>query len=112
MVRTLRLAATGLGSTPGWGTKIPRALSKNKSLMSDYYLPGTGLGMSYTDQIMCPADVGMEHFQLYANVSIVNKIHIHLEGLLSLQQFLSLCTLFQVVLKRVSLYLKRLVNTG
>ena len=55
--------------------------------------------------------VGMEHFQLYANVSIVNKIHIHLEGLLSLQQFLSLCTLFQVVLKRVSLYLKRLVNT-
>ena len=80
--------------------------------MSDYYLPGTGLGMSYTDQIMRPADVGMEHFQLYANVSIVNKIHIHLEGLLSLQQFLSLCTLFQVVLKRVSLYLKRLVNTG
>ena len=81
--------------------------------MSDYYLPGTGLGMSYTDQIMCPADVGMEHLHnMYANVSIVKKIHIHLEGLLSLQQFLSLCTLFQVVLNRVSLYLKRLVNTG
>ena len=25
MVRTLHLTATGLGSIPGWGTKIPRA---------------------------------------------------------------------------------------
>ena len=53
--------------------------------MSDYYVPGTGVGMSYIDQIMYLADIGMEHFQLYVNVSILNKIHIHLEGLLSLQ---------------------------